>query len=122
MLRERCRITGRFWKGQRRSLRRWRWIKSLRLFFFGFYISLSLSPSLFPMLPVFRFFRFFIFTFLASLSLCARELGRNRLKGLWFKRKPNVCIWHPIPQWGAHEFLYSIFYDEFHSFNSISFV
>lgn len=30
--------------------------------------------------------------------------GRHRRKGLWFKWKPDVCIWLAIPQWRAYEF------------------
>ena len=35
-----------------------------------------------------------------------RNFRRYRAKGLWFKWRPNVCIWIAIPQWQSFYFSY----------------
>ena len=42
----------------------------------------------------------FIFTLKVICFVCQKDfIRRHRSKGLWFKRKPNVCIWLTILQW-----------------------
>ena len=47
-------------------------------------------------------------------DLSWRNFRRYHAKGLWFKWRPNVCIWIAIPQWQSFISLLRILQDGFH--------